>query len=52
MHELSMTLERVELLQMGIAEAPAPNCRPKGRSFVEKFDNTQKARCGLESLEG
>ena len=45
MHELSMTLERVELLQMGVAEAPAPNRRPKGRNFLEKFEYTQKVRC-------
>jgi hypothetical protein len=42
MHELSMTLERVEPLQRGAAEAPVPNCRPTG---LEKFDNTQKVRC-------
>jgi hypothetical protein len=45
MHELSMTLERVELLQMGVAEASVPNRRPKGRNFLEKFENTQKVRC-------
>jgi hypothetical protein len=38
MHELSMTLERVEPLQMGVAEATVPNRRPKGRHFLEKFD--------------
>ena len=30
MHELSMTLERVEPLQRGVAEDPVPNRRPKG----------------------
>ena len=45
MHELSMALERVEPLQRGVAEAPVPNRRPKGRNFLEKFENTQKVRC-------
>jgi hypothetical protein len=45
MHELIMTLGRVELLPRGVAEAPVPNRRPKGRNFLEKFENTQKARC-------
>jgi hypothetical protein len=45
MHALSMALERVEPLQRGVAEAPVPNRRPKGRNFLEKFENTQKARC-------
>ena len=52
MHELSMTLERVEPLQRGVAEAPVPNRRPKGRNFLEKLENTQKVRCCFESLEG
>ena len=45
MHELSMTLWRIKLLEMGVAEAPVPNRRPKGRNFLEKFENTQKVRC-------
>jgi hypothetical protein len=42
MHELSMTLWRSKLLEMGVAESPAPNRRPKGLNFLEKFENTQK----------
>ena len=48
MHELSMNLWRVELLQRTVAEAPVPNRKPKGRNVLEKFDNslnTQKVRC-------
>ena len=33
MHELSMTLERVEPLYMGVAESPALNRRSKGLNF-------------------
>jgi hypothetical protein len=52
MHELTMTLWRLEPLQRGVAEAPFPNCRPKGLNFLEKFETTQKVTCCFESLEG
>jgi hypothetical protein len=45
MHEVNMTLDRVEPLQREVAEAPVPNRKPKGRNFLEKFENTQKVRC-------
>ena len=41
MHQLGMTLERVEPLLMGVVESPALNRRPKGLKFLEKFENTQ-----------
>jgi hypothetical protein len=52
MHELSMTLKRVEPLQRGVAEAPTPNRRPKGLNFLEKFENTQKGEVLFGSSRG
>ena len=51
MHEVSMTLYRVELLQRGVIEALVSNRNPKGRKILEKFDSTACVRCCLESLE-
>jgi hypothetical protein len=42
MHELTMTLWRLEPLQRGVAEAPFPNCRPKGLNFFGKVRNHTK----------
>jgi hypothetical protein len=51
-HEISIILERVEPLQIGVTKVQGSNLRPKGQNFLEKFDNTKNARCTLESLEG
>ena len=51
MHELSMTLERVDLLQRGVTEALVSNRNPKGRKILEKFESTACMRCCLESVE-
>jgi hypothetical protein len=40
MHEVSMTLYSVELLQRGVTEAVVSNRKPKGRKILEKFEST------------